>query len=84
MFCAVLSGSSSPLWGRTMTLASPTKFGALLQVPDWLVKLHPWGRLGMPPRDDFAWLPFGIELGSAVALACLGLLGFIRRDLTNE
>lgn len=59
-------------------------FGALLQVPDWLVKLHPWGRLGMPPRDDFAWLPFGIELGSAVALACLGLLGFIRRDLTNE
>ena len=38
----------------------------------------------MPPRDDFAWLPFGIEIGSAVALACLGLLGFIRRDLTNE
>lgn len=69
----VLSWSMFCLW-----------FSALVAMPDWLVKLHPWGYLALPPRDTMRWEPLLVELGLGLACGLLGLWGYRRRDITSS
>lgn len=61
-----------------------TWFGALLNLPEWLIKLEPWGYLSKPPRDEMDWAVFAIQLGIGVVLIVLGMVGFRRRDISGR
>lgn len=59
-------------------------FAALFDLPQWLLKLQPWGRLAFVPRDPMAWTPFVIETLVALALLWAGLAGYRRRGIVGH
>lgn len=55
--------------------------GPLLQLPDWLARLSPFGWLPDYPAEEVSLLPLlGLTVVAAVLIG-LGLVGFRRRDL---
>jgi ABC-2 type transport system permease protein len=56
-------------------------FGPLLNLPDWAVKLSPFGWVPKVPAEDAAVLPLIGLLVVAVALVLVGLVGFRQRDI---
>lgn len=59
-------------------------FGVLFNFPDWVLKLQPWGHLAKLPAEQMNWAPFLIELGIAIALGVLGLIGYRRRTIVGR
>lgn len=59
-------------------------FGVLLNLPDWVVQLQPWGHLAHPPRDEMDWVPFSVELLAGIVLLVLGFVGYRRRDIIGR
>lgn len=58
-----------------------TWFAVMFDLPQWLLKLQPWGHLSQPPRDTMDWMPFTVELALAVVLLVVGLVGYRRRGI---
>ncbi|MEL4358459.1 MULTISPECIES: ABC transporter permease [unclassified Luteococcus] len=58
-----------------------TWFAVLFDLPEWLLKLQPWGYLAHLPRDPMDWTAFAVETALALALLGLGLVGYRRRNL---
>ncbi|RMB61654.1 ABC transporter permease [Tessaracoccus antarcticus] len=58
--------------------------GALLQFPDWLLRLQPWGHLPKLPTDDLTWSAIVVESIIGLALLGLGLAGYRRRDIRGR
>lgn len=56
-------------------------FGVLLQLPEWMMNLSPFGHVPRLPGEDFTALPLVILAAIAAALVGAGLAGFRRRDL---
>jgi ABC-2 type transport system permease protein len=56
-------------------------FGPLLNLPDWAVKLSPFGWVPRVPAEDVAVLPLVGLLVLAVALVTVGLVAFRQRDV---
>jgi ABC-2 type transport system permease protein len=63
-------------YGLLMTILGP-----LLDVPDWMTDLGPFGILPQLPAEEFDAVPFLAVLGAAAAAGVVGLAGFRRRDL---
>lgn len=59
-------------------------FGTILQFPDWMNTLSPFGHIPRIPAEDFSWTPLLILTAIAAGLIAAGLYGFRRRDLTTE
>ena len=57
-------------------------FATLLDLPERLVTLTPFGHLPQLPVQEMAWTPVLVVTGLAVALVALGLVGFRSRDIT--
>ncbi len=58
--------------------------GALLNFPDWLLRLHPWGHLPKLPTDDLVWTAITAETLLGLVLLGLGLIGYHRRDIRGR
>lgn len=58
-----------------------TWFGAVFSLPEWALKMEPWGYLTKPPRDPMDWKPFVVEAVVAAALVLIGIWGYRRRDI---
>ncbi len=58
--------------------------GQLLQFPDWMNNLSPFGHIPRPPAAEFDWTPPALLTLLAAGLAWLGLAGFRRRDLETK
>lgn len=58
-------------------------FAALFDLPEWLVKLQPWGYLAALPRDPMNWTAFAVELALGLVLVMIGLVGYRRRDIVG-
>lgn len=56
-------------------------FASLLNVPEWLTKLEPFGYLPRLPIDEMSWTPVLVELCIAVALVIAGFVGYRQRDM---
>jgi ABC-2 type transport system permease protein len=56
-------------------------FGPLLNLPEWAVKLSPFGWVPRVPAEDLDVVPLIGLLVVAVALITVGLIGFRRRDV---
>ncbi|WP_371102173.1 ABC transporter permease [Streptomyces sp. PU_AKi4] len=55
--------------------------GQLLQFPDWMNNLSPFGHVPRLPAADMDWTPLFLLTLVAAGLVWLGLAGFRRRDL---
>ena len=55
--------------------------GQILQFPDWMNKLQPFGHIARVPIDDVDWPAELILTAIAAALVLIGILGLRRRDL---
>lgn len=58
--------------------------GALLQFPEWLLRLHPWGHLPQLPTDSLTWTAISVESALGLALLAAGLVGYRRRDIRGR
>lgn len=84
--CAALYGwvprLMSPLgWASVALIGIIELFGALLNLPTWLLTLSPMHHLAAVPIEEFALAPFLIATGAAVPLTALGMFGFRRRQV---
>lgn len=59
-------------------------FGTILQFPDWMNNLSPFGHIPRIPVEDFSWAPLLILTAIAAGLIAVGLYGFRRRDLETK
>jgi ABC-2 type transport system permease protein len=56
-------------------------FGPLLNLPEWAVKLSPFGWVPRVPAEDLDVVPLVGLVVVAVVLITVGLIGFRRRDV---
>ncbi|MDV6014678.1 ABC transporter permease [Haloechinothrix sp. LS1_15] len=56
-------------------------FGDLLGLPDWVVRLSPFGHTPLLPAEDLRWAPLVWLTVLAAALLAAGLVAFRRRDV---
>lgn len=56
----------------------------LFGLPDWLVRLQPWGHLPKLPTDPMTWTPVLVETVIALLLIGIGVLGYRRRDIETR
>ena len=59
-------------------------FGTILQFPNWLNNLSPFGHVPRLPVEDFSWTPLVTLTAVAAGLIAVGLYGFRRRDLETK
>lgn len=55
--------------------------GVLLQLPEWMMNLSPFGHVPRLPGEELTLLPLLLLAAGAVALVALGLVGVRRRDI---
>lgn len=58
--------------------------GALLNFPEWLLQMQPWGHLPRLPTDSLTWTAIVVESLIGVALLMAGLAGYCRRDIRGR
>lgn len=56
-------------------------FGRILQLPEWMDKLSPFGHVPQLPAAEMSWTPLVVLTVIAAALVALGMVGLQRRDL---
>ena len=59
-------------------------FGTILQFPDWMNNLSPFGHVPRLPVEEFSWTPLLILTAIAAGLIALGLYGFRQRDIETK
>lgn len=74
-------GAFGIAWGVLGWSLFVSWIGPLFDLPDWVLKAHPWGYLPHLPTDDLAWTPVLVETGVGLALIVLGLVGYRRRNI---
>lgn len=58
--------------------------GGLLQFPDWVGKLSPFGYIPQVPIEDATFMPLFLLILVGVALMIAGFIGFRKRDLEDQ
>lgn len=58
--------------------------GAMLQFPDWMNNVSPFGHVPQLPAADMRWTPLIVLTAVAAGLIRLGLAGFRRRDVETK
>ncbi len=79
------------LWPRAASLAWIVPIygfvvgylGQILQFPDWMMNLSPFGHVPRMPAEAMNWTPILVLTAVAVALLAAGIAGFRRRDLLS-
>lgn len=58
--------------------------GSILQFPDWMNNVSPFGHVPQLPAAEMSWTPMLLLTALAAGLIQLGLVGFRRRDLETK
>ena len=66
------------------TRSSAGYLGQILQFPDWMNDVSPFGHIPRLPAEDMDWTPMLLLTFVAAALLAAGLAGFRRRDLETK
>ncbi|MDR1589823.1 MAG: hypothetical protein LBS51_06475 [Oscillospiraceae bacterium] len=56
-------------------------FGKVIELPDWMAKLSPFGHIPQLPVQEFALAPLAVLTGIAIALSAFGLWRYRARDI---
>ena len=79
---AVVPRRAGPLaWGVLAAALVMGQFGALLELPAWLMNVSPFTHLPAMPAEPFSATPVVVLLAVAVSLSALAVIAFRRRDL---
>jgi ABC-2 type transport system permease protein len=73
--------AASLVWLPVTWAVIVTFFGPLLRLPDWALKLSPFGWLPRVPDEPVDWVPLTVLTVVAAGLVVVGLAGFRRRDV---
>lgn len=84
-FAMFLLGWAPRLFALAWVLLGWTMFlswlAPLFDLPDWVLKLHPWGHLPHLPTDELTWTAILIETALGLLLLALGLVGYRSRNI---
>ncbi|CDQ18173.1 ABC-2 type transport system permease protein [Halobacillus karajensis] len=58
--------------------------GGLMQFPEWIGNLSPFGHIPQAPLEDITFLPLFLLNAVSVVLIILGFIGFRKRDLESQ
>lgn len=75
---------SSFIWIYVLYTFFVLYLGGLLDVPEWLGKLTPFGYIPQLPIEDMNWVSIIILTGIAILLMVVGTIGFKKRDIESE
>ncbi|HSI66076.1 MAG TPA: ABC transporter permease, partial [Planococcus sp. (in: firmicutes)] len=56
-------------------------FGTLLQFPEWVQKMSPFGHVSRIPIENFDWPTAAVMTGVGAALLAIGFIGYNKRDI---
>jgi ABC-2 type transport system permease protein len=73
--------STNAAWALLAGALVVAMFGALLDLPAWVLDLSPFQHVPQLPADDLVVLPLAVLLAVATAATAIGIVGFSRRDL---
>ena len=68
-------------WGAVAAIAVIDLFGAVLELPRWVMNLSPFQHVPALPAEPFSALPIVVLIGCAALLTGTGILGLRRRDI---
>lgn len=68
-------------WGYLGLAFGVGYFGRLLDLPNWATKLTPFGFIGRVPAVAVQWPTFWWQLGIALVIVIVGLVGYLHRDI---
>ena len=77
-----LPRATAAAWGVLVVFIVLGEFGALWELPQWLLDLSPFAHTPRLPGGDVSWAQLAGLLAIAMALAVFGLAGWRRRDVT--
>lgn len=70
-------------WGALAACFVVGWLGQVLSLPDWLIRLSPFGRTPQVPMADLSWGPLLAITAVTALLVVAGFAGFRRRDLAT-
>ena len=79
-----LPGATAAAWLVPVHAFLVGYLGRILQFPDWMNDLSPFGHVPQLPAKEMDWTPMLVLTAIAAALLALGLAGFRRRDLETK
>ncbi len=57
--------------------------GKLLQAPDWMGKLSPFGNIPQYPVDEINYLTISLLIALAAIVTLIGFIGYRKRDIAG-
>lgn len=79
-----LPGAAAAAWLVPVYAFLVGYLGQILQFPDWLNDVSPFGHVPQLPAQEMDWTPLAVLTAIAAALIAVGLAGFRRRDLETK
>jgi ABC-2 type transport system permease protein len=73
--------ATGAVWGLVAGCAVLAMFGAVLDLPQWVLDLSPFTHVPQVPAAPVDWLPIGVMTALGLALVGAGLWGLGRRDV---
>lgn len=70
-------------WGLIGFAGVMATFGGLLELPEALTDLNPYGHLSEYPVEEIAWTPVVVLCGIGILGVALGLVGWNRREVNR-
>lgn len=80
-FVGNLPKFSGVAWGYLAYSFFAVYLGEILQMPEWMARISPFGNIPKLPVDDFTAVPIIIESVIAAAFIILGFVGYGKRDM---
>ena len=68
-------------WGYLIYSFIVVYFGGLMDIPDWMVNITPFGHIPQVPMEEINLLTMSLLLLVAIFLTVIGFIGFRRRDV---
>jgi ABC-2 type transport system permease protein len=81
LFIGFLPKLSSLVWAYLLYSFIVIYLGGLLDLPEWVGKLSPFGYIPQLPVEEMEWMPMIILSIIALVLIIAGFIGYNRRDI---
>lgn len=81
LMIGVLPRLTSLVWVYIVASFLINYLGGLLDLPEWLENISPFGYIPALPVDDLDWMPVIVLSLIAIGLMVIGFIGYRRRDM---